>query len=169
MSILHEIEAAIPLLRRHARGMLRDASAADDLVQDCLERAVSRQGSFRAEGTVRAWLYGILVNCHRDHLRRHRDGGHLVEVGAMAAEPAVPAGQEAHVELAEVARALARLPVDQRQALLLLAMDGLSVTEAAQALGLPEGTVMSRVARARSALREMTGHDGGTARKGKGR
>lgn len=169
MGILHEIEAAIPALRRHARGLMRDASAADDLVQDCLERAVARRDSFRGEGSLRAWLYGILVNCHRDRLRRRRDSGHLVGVDDLTTEPSAPAGQEAHLALAEVARALSRLPVDQRQALLLMAVDGLSVAEAAQALGLPQGTVMSRVARAREALREMTGHDGGSARKGKGR
>lgn len=166
MDILHEIETAIPALRRHARGMLRDAAAADDLVQDCLERAVARRASFRGEGTVTAWLYGILVNCLRDRLRRQRDTGHLVDVATLPAEPSAPDGAAPHPALAEVARALARLPFDQRQALLLLAVDGLSVAEAAQALGLPPGTVMSRVARARAALRDMTGHDGGAARKG---
>lgn len=163
MSILDEIEAAIPALRRHARGLLRDASAADDLVQDCLERAVARRSGYRGDGTVRAWLYGILVNCHRDQLRRNRDAGHLVDAGALIAEPP---RQEAHLALSEVGRALARLPIDQRQALLLLAIDGLTVAEAAVALGVPEGTGMSRVARARAALRIMTGRTPDETRKG---
>lgn len=159
MAVLTQIEAAIPALRRYAQGLLHNRDAADDLVQDCLERAVAHRAEWRGDGTLQAWLFRILLNCHRDQLRRRPDAGHLVSVEDMSAEPARPGGQEAHMALSEVERALQRLPVDQRAALLLVALEGMSIREAARVLDLPEGTLMSRIARARDGLRAMTGRD----------
>lgn len=159
MTVLDEIEAAIPALRRFAGALLRDRVAADDLVQDCLERALARRAAWRGEGSVRAWMFRILVNLHRDALRRHAGGAHLNVVGDGIAELSGPGPQEGHMALREVQAAIARLPEDQRQALLLVALEGMALAEAAAVLGLAEGTLASRLARARAALRAATGRD----------
>ncbi|MDE3121950.1 MAG: sigma-70 family RNA polymerase sigma factor [Paracoccaceae bacterium] len=157
MDILDEIETAIPALRRYAHALERDRDAADDLVQDTLERALSRRAQWRGEGSVRAWLFGILQNRYRDTLRRA--GPRLVTVEDLATEPARPGAQEGQMALREVHDAMGRLPADQRAALLLVALEGMSFDEAARVLGLPRGTLMSRLARARAALRGLTGRD----------
>lgn len=149
-----EIEAAIPALRAYARALLRDRDAADDLVQDTLEVAVARAGQWRGEGALRGWLYRILLNRFRDALRRRRTSAPLV---ALVAEPATPPQAEARLQLAEVHAAMGRLPEDQRAALLLVALEGMSLGEAAAVLGVAEGTLASRLGRARAALRQMTG------------
>ena len=169
MPLLTEIEAAIPALRRYARALVRNRDTADDLVQDCLERALARRADWRGEGPLQAWLFRILLNCHRDQLRRQPDAGHLVSVDDMAPEPARPGGQDGHMALAEVGAAIDRLPVDQRRALLLVALEGMTIHQAALALEIPAGTLMSRIGRARSALRTMTGRDDNRTEKTKGR
>ncbi|WP_395541609.1 sigma-70 family RNA polymerase sigma factor [Neotabrizicola sp. sgz301269] len=156
MPLLDEIEAAIPGLRAYARALLRDRDAADDLVQDTLETAVARAGQWRGEGSLRGWLCRILLNRFRDGLRRRP-----APVLALVPEPAAPPQGEARLMLAEVHAAMGRLPEDQRAALLLVALQGMSLAEAAQALGCAEGTLASRLARARAALRQMTGRDEG--------
>lgn len=160
MSLLEEIEASIPALRRYAHALLRDRDAADDLVQDCLERALARRHDWRGDGPVRAWMFRILLNLHRDALRRQPRAGHLVAVEDMAQELSRPGGQEAHLALSEVHTAMGRLPADQRQALLLVALEGMSYDEAAEVLAIPKGTLMSRLGRARARLRELTGRAG---------
>lgn len=157
MPLLDEIEASIPALRRYAIALVRDIDRADDLVQDCLERAVARRGTWRRDGPVQAWLFRILLNLWRDELRRRPRRAHLVPVDELATEPGQPAGQESHLALREVHDAMGRLPDDQRAVLLLVALEGLSYDDAARALGIPRGTLMSRLARARGALRSMTG------------
>ncbi|MHC0053360.1 sigma-70 family RNA polymerase sigma factor [Actibacterium sp. D379-3] len=157
MPLLDEIEANIPALRRYARGLTGDRDTADDLVQDCLERAVAKRHLWRRDGPVRAWLFRILLNRHRDTLRRRPR--QLVAVADLATEPARPGGQEAHMALSEVQTAIATLPVDQREALLLVALEGMSFDEAARTLGIPTGTLMSRLGRAREKLRVMTGRE----------
>ncbi|MCX7890646.1 MAG: sigma-70 family RNA polymerase sigma factor [Rhodobacteraceae bacterium] len=165
MTVLDEIEAAIPALRRYAHALLRDRDGADDLVQDCLERAVARLGHWRGDGPVRAWLFRILLNRFRDTRRSAAGRAHLVPIDSVQV-PARPGGQAAHLELAEVHAAMGRLPPDQRAALLLVAVEGMSLAEAARALDLPEGTLVSRLGRARAALRAMTGRE--AARRGTG-
>lgn len=157
MDILDEIETAIPALRRYAHALEPDRDAADDLVQDTLERALARRAQWRGDGSVRAWLFCILQNRYRD--TRRRPGPRLVPVDDLVAEPARPGAQEGQMALREVHAAMGRLPADQRAALLLVALEGLSFEEAAQVLGLPRGTLMSRLARARAALRGLTGRD----------
>ncbi|MCB2116654.1 MAG: sigma-70 family RNA polymerase sigma factor [Rhodobacteraceae bacterium] len=165
MSVLDEIEAAIPRLRRAARALARDTAAADDLVQDSLERALLRRSHWRGDGPVAAWIWKIMLNLHRDGLRRTAD--HLVVVSG-AAEPADTGGAATdHLALTEVQAAMARLPVDQRQALVLVAIEGQSLKEAAAILGVPEGTLVSRLGRARASLRVMTGRGGPGERKGR--
>lgn len=159
MTFLDEIEAMIPALRRYARALVQDAAAADDLVQDCLERALAQRSAWRGDGSLRGWVFRILLNLHRDGRRRAARPGHLVPVPDGLPEPSRPGGQEAHLALREVQAALTRLPEDQRRALLLVAVEGLTLAEAAAALDIPEGTLVSRLGRARAALRDMTGRD----------
>lgn len=166
MTVLDEIEAEIPSLRRYARALVRDADAADDLVQDCLERAVRRRSQWRRSGPVKAWLFRILLNCFRDG--RRRDGRGLRVVGGEdAADVAAPGGQEVHLALREVHDAMARLPDDQRAALLLVALEGMTLAEAATVLSVKTDTLASRLARARASLRVMTGRNGATGSGGK--
>jgi RNA polymerase sigma-70 factor, ECF subfamily len=154
-SLLDEIETAIPPLRRYARALLRDADLADDLVQDCLERTLDRLPTLRAEGSIRAWMFRILLNLARDG-RRRRAQLHFLPLSE-APQLAASGGQEDHLELERVHAAMGRLPDDQRAALLLVALEGMSLAKAAEVLDIPVGTLVSRLARARAALREMTG------------
>lgn len=159
MPILDEIEAAIPALRRYAHSLVRDRDGAEDLVQDCLERAISRQRHWRGDGPVRAWLFRILLNRFRDDRRRWASRAQLVSIDTVP-ELARSGGQNVHLELSEVHEAMGRLPPDQRAALLLVSLEGMTLAEAADVLGLPEGTLASRLGRARAALRQMTGRAG---------
>lgn len=163
MSVLDEIEACIPALRRYAHALVRNREAADDLVQDCLERAVAHRSHWRGDGPVRAWLFRILLNRFRDGRRSTDAMTHLVAVDQRV-EPVARGGQEAHLALREVHEAMQRLPFDQRSALLLVAVEGLTIEEAARVLTISEGTLASRLARARSSLRLLTGRDDKTAK-----
>ncbi|KCV83057.1 ECF subfamily RNA polymerase sigma factor [Actibacterium atlanticum] len=163
MAVLNEIEALIPDLRRYACALLRDRTAADDLVQDCLERAVAKLHTYSGDGALRPWLFRILINRHRDLMRRDQRAGHLVPVDDLVTEPANAATQDAHMALRETKAAIDRLPEDQRRALLLVALEGATIDEAAQALDIPKGTLLSRLARARSSLRQMTGREGASS------
>lgn len=159
VDFLDEIEACVPALRRYARALTRSVDRADDLVQDCLERAISRRGLFRPQGPVRPWLFTILTNLHRNALRTERRRGDVVGLDAVP-EPGAPAPQLGHLALAELARAIEALPLDQKEALLLVTLEGLSYSEAAAILDIPPGTLMSRLGRARAALRAATGASG---------
>jgi RNA polymerase sigma-70 factor (ECF subfamily) len=156
------IEAHIPGLRRFACGLLRgDRQGADDLVQDCLERAVSRWHLRRAEGDVRGWLYTILYN--RFLSEKHRQGRRgvpdaLLEV-AEAELPGVDGGQGWALEHRDLLRAFAALPEEQRSVVLLIGVEDLSYQQAARVLGVPIGTVMSRLSRGRERLRHYMNGD----------
>lgn len=154
--MLDQIEICVPALRRYARALTRNVDRADDLVQDCLERAISRRGLFRPKGPVRAWLFTILLNLHRNSLRASRRRADTLAMDTIP-EPSTPPNQPDHIALAEMARAIDTLPLDQKEALLLIALEGLSYSEAAAILGIPQGTLMSRLGRARAALRVATG------------
>ena len=144
----------IPALRRYARSLTRDADLADDLVQDTLVRALRSEHLFHG-GDVRAWMYTILANLNRNRLRS------LARRPAMSSieENDAPdlAGPEAGGR--DIERALALLVEDQRQALLLVVLEGLSYREVADVQGVPIGTVMSRLARARAQIKTYL--DGG--------
>jgi len=163
------IEAHIPGLRRFACALLRgDRNGADDLVQDCLERAVSRWHLRRAAGDIRGWLYTILYNRFlSDKHRQRRRGVHdaLLEV-AEAELPGVDGGQDWALEHRDLLRAFAALPEEQRSVLLLIGVEDLSYQEAARVLGVPIGTVMSRLSRGRERLRHhMNGDVNGDRRR----
>jgi RNA polymerase sigma factor (sigma-70 family) len=148
------IEPQIPALRRYARALVRNAATADDLVQDCLERAVSRWHQ-RREGDPRPWLFSILHNLAVSQFRQSASRGPHVALEA-AGEPDFrqDAVQESKLMYQDVMDRLARLPEDQRSVLLLVAVEDLSYAEAAKVLGVPIGTVMSRLSRARERLQQ---------------
>lgn len=142
-----EIEATIPALRRYARALTRDADLADDLVQDTLVRALRSEHLFHG-GDIRVWMYTILANLNRNRLRSlaRRPAMMPIDDGD-AAEAAPDAGGR------DIERALATLVDEQRHALLLVVLEGLSYREVAEIQGVPIGTVMSRLARARSQIK----------------
>jgi RNA polymerase sigma-70 factor (ECF subfamily) len=157
MDFLDEIEATVPALRRYARALTRNADRADDLVQDCLERAIRKRNLFTPTGPVQAWLFRMLINIWRNDLRFERRRGDQIPIDSLIAEPSVAPAQPGRIALSEMSRAIDRLPDDQREALLLVVLEGLSYHDAAAALGIPDGTLMSRLGRARAALRALTG------------
>jgi RNA polymerase sigma-70 factor, ECF subfamily len=139
-----DIEAAIPALRRYGRALTRDAETADDLVQDTLVRALRSEHLFHG-GDVRSWLYTILTNLNRNRLRSLARRPTLKSIEDDDAPDA--AGPEAGGR--DIERALAMLVDEQRTALLLVVLEGLTYREVAEVQGVPIGTVMSRLARAR--------------------
>jgi RNA polymerase sigma-70 factor (ECF subfamily) len=150
-----EIVACIPSLRRYARGLGSDRDRADDLVQDTLERAWSARERWQRRGAVRAWMFGIMHNLFVDRLRRQRTRPEDSAGDALPEQP-VRAMQADRLELRDLERALQRLPPEQREVLLLVAVEEMSYAEAALVLSIPVGTLMSRLARARAALRSLT-------------
>jgi RNA polymerase sigma-70 factor, ECF subfamily len=163
------IEAHIPGLRRFACALLRgDRQSADDLVQDCLERALSRWHLRRNKDDVRGWLYTILYNrfLSEQHRRRRRLGHGAALAVAVDEVPGVEGGQDSALAHRDLLRALAALPEEQRSVLVLVAVEDLSYEEAARVLGVPIGTVMSRLSRGRERLRHfMSGEVNGDQRR----
>jgi RNA polymerase sigma-70 factor (ECF subfamily) len=152
MGDAQEIVRLIPRLRRYARALVGDAAAADDLVQDTLERALAKLHLYRRGTDLRAWLFTVMHNVYVNQLRAARPVAPLEEEIAELAQP----GREADaLDLRDLERALRRLPPEQREVLLLVALEDMSYCEAARALGIPIGTVMSRLSRAREKLRAM--------------
>jgi RNA polymerase sigma-70 factor (ECF subfamily) len=154
---LDEIEGCVPALRRYARALTRNADRADDLVQDCLERALRKRSLWSPTGPLQAWLFRILLNVYRNGLRQTRRRGDHVALDSLVVEPGTPAPQPGRIALAEMSRAIDQLPHEQREALLLVVLEGVSYEEAAGILEIPAGTLMSRLSRARTALRILTG------------
>ena len=153
MQFLDEIDESVPALRRYARALTRNADRADDLVQDCLERAIRKQGLWAPTGPLQAWLFRSCSTCTATTLRHQRRRGDHVPIDSLLVEPAVPAPQPGRIALSEMSRAIDALPAEQREALLLVVLEGMSYQEAAGILGIPAGTLMSRLSRARAALR----------------
>jgi len=150
----HAIVELIPRLRRYARALVHDRAAADDLVQDTLARALRSEHLFHG-GDVRSWLYTILTNLNRNRLRSLARRPVLSPIEDNDAPDL--AGPEAGGR--DIERALATLVEDQRNALLLVVLEGLSYREVAEVQGVPIGTIMSRLARARVQIKTYL--DGG--------
>lgn len=158
------IEPLIPALRRYARALLRNPSDADDLVQDCLERAVGRWHQRRPDGDARTWLYAILHNLAVSQMRqRARRGAHMSVEDVPAASLSVAPSQDDGLRHHDLMNALAALPEEQRGVLLLVTVEGLSYAETAQVLSIPVGTVMSRLSRARDRMIQLTDGESGSA------
>jgi RNA polymerase sigma-70 factor (ECF subfamily) len=143
------IEASIPALRRYARALTHDAELADDLVQDTLVRALRSEHLFHG-GDIRSWLYTILTNLNRNRLRSLARRPALMTIDDNDAPDT--AGPEAGAR--DIERALAALGEEQREVLLLVVLEGLSYREVADVQGVPIGTVMSRLARARMQIKD---------------
>ena len=146
------ILAELPRLRRYARAMLGDRAAADDLVQDTLERAWSRIAQWRAGSDLRAWLFGIMHNLRVDQLRRNGLLTTSLDEEEVAEVPVRPT-QSDLLEVMDLESALRQLPDEQREVLLLVALEDMSYADIAASLGIPIGTVMSRLSRGRERLR----------------
>jgi RNA polymerase sigma-70 factor, ECF subfamily len=142
------LEPLIPALRRFARALSRDAETADDLVQDTLVRALRAEHLFHG-GDLRTWLFTILLNLDRN--RRRGLSRRPVLAVIEDVDPAAAPGSDGTGR--DIARALTLLPQEQREVILLITLEGMSYREAAEVQGVPIGTVMSRLSRARSTLR----------------
>lgn len=148
------VETHIPSLRRYALVLLRhDEQRADDLVQDCLERAISRWHLWRRPKNLRGWLFTILHNIYVNDVARAVARPDVVEIQDYFPAMAVPPDQADRIRLREVTTAIQALPDPQRQTLLLVTMEGFSYDETAEITGVPIGTVMSRLSRARDKVR----------------
>jgi RNA polymerase sigma-70 factor (ECF subfamily) len=162
-----ELVAAIPRLRRYARVLTGESTRADDLVQETLARAWEKRRLWASGTDLRAWLFTIMHNVfvnQRATARRDAQSVSLDDEETSAArELAVRPNQQLRVELAEIMRELARLPAEQREVLLLAAVEELRYEEIANVLAIPIGTVMSRLSRARDKLRRAMEHEPGGA------
>jgi RNA polymerase sigma factor (sigma-70 family) len=147
----------LPSLRRYARALTGDAWAADDLVQDTLERACSKWQRWAVGTDLRAWLFTLMHNLYLNQRRTAKVALNSVSIDDVEAELHAPA--VASDDPLDLGRCLQRLPADQRAVLLLVAVEDMSYEDAAKVLAIPLGTVMSRLSRARSRLRELM--DGG--------
>jgi RNA polymerase sigma-70 factor, ECF subfamily len=150
-----QLLGAIPRLRRYARSLVFDASLADDLVQTTLERALAHWHQFDQRRDILVWTLSIAHNAFMDERRREKRHALLDPHEARAAVDRLEApGNDVGLRL-DLVGALQKLPVDQRQALLLVTLEQLSYAECADVLHIPVGTVMSRISRARAALRDL--------------
>ena len=141
-------------MRRYARALTGERAAADDLVQDTLERAWSKLHLWRHGSDLRAWLFTIMHNVHVNQVRS-RASALTVPLDDDIADAPVRATQSDMLEVRDIDAALRRLPLEQREVVLLVALERMSYSESAKTLGIPIGTVMSRLARARERLRVM--------------
>lgn len=159
----NQVTEHVPALLRYARSLLRDDSAAEDLVHDALVLAYAHADQYRPERSLRTWLFSILHNRFVSDVRQRgvRDR-HLAAMTLLP--PETPSSeQETRLRLSEVERSLLELSDDQRAALHLVVCEGLSYQEAALALSIPIGTLISRISRARTRLRELDEGEIGTA------
>lgn len=148
------IAREIPRLRRYALALTNDPTAADDLVQDTLERAIRKRRLWERRGSLRGWLYRILYNLFLNqtpHRRRRRAELDLEAAPALSQHPM----HDHRLELRDVSEAMSALPPEQRAAIALTAIEGLSYDEAAQALDIRVGTLRSRISRGREQLRDL--------------
>jgi RNA polymerase sigma-70 factor (ECF subfamily) len=149
------LEKEIPRLRRYALALTRNASRADDLVQDTLCRAIARQHHWQWGTNLRAWLFTLMHHQNVNAIRRRVREGIPVEVDDTRLLPIAPNDPTAALALRDLDRALARIAESQRRVLLLIGLEGFSYQEAATILDLPIGTIRSRLSRGRASLRTL--------------
>ena len=149
------ITREIPHLRRYALALLRDTDAADDLVQDCLERALRKRRLWQRQGSMRSWLFRMLYNVFLNTRNTRRRERLAVPLEAIAPTMVESPRQEQYVECRNITEALDQLPEPQYAAIMLIALEGLSYDEAAWILGVPIGTLRSRLSRGRETLRTL--------------
>jgi RNA polymerase sigma-70 factor (ECF subfamily) len=149
------IDQQIPRLRRYARALTRNPGQADDLVQDTLLRALAKQQLWQPDTNLRGWLFTLMHNQYVNDVRRSAREGQTVEIDTMSNGLAATTDPTASRQLHELRRALAQLPDEQREAILLVGLEGLSYAETAAILAVPVGTVRSRLSRGRDNLRRL--------------
>lgn len=147
----HELLNMLPRLRRYARALVRHKEEADDLVQDTLERAWLKSSLWRGVADMRGWLFSIMHNLHADGVRRPRI--HTVELDDNTPEIPIAARQGEQLAMRDLQAALNQLPDEQREVLLLVALEEMAYADIAKTLNIPIGTVMSRLSRGRERLR----------------
>jgi RNA polymerase sigma-70 factor (ECF subfamily) len=153
----HLIEQETPRLRRYARALTRDTIAADDLVQDCLARALAKSHLWQPGTDLRAWLFTILHNQYVNQVRRAVREGVSVMVDDVEPMLTTSPSQSKKLELRDLERALGMLPEEQRSVILLVGLEGMRYEEVAAILEVPVGTVRSRLSRGREMLRQLMG------------
>ena len=150
------IDAEIPRLRRYARALAQgEGFRADDLVQETLLRAVSKQHLWQPGSNLRAWLFTVMHNQYVNEVRRSVREGATVDVDKHCDRFPSISDPSASLLLRDLERALAKLPIERRQAILLVGLEGMSYEEAAQVLDIPIGTLRSRMSRGRAQLRHL--------------
>lgn len=150
-----DVLGQLTALRRYARSLTRNANDAEDLVHDTLVKAYERRVTFRTGADLRRWLLSILHNTHVDGRRSARARQRRDDAALLETDVAQEAGQDTTVRLGQIRDAFLDLPDEQREALHLVAIEDLSYQDAADTLGIPVGTLMSRVSRARARLRQF--------------
>lgn len=155
--IYQSIEAEIPRLRRYARALARDVAAADDLVQDCLARALGKLHLWQDGTDLRAWLFTILHNQYVNEVRRSAREGIAVDMSEASPSMVVQSNAIPSLQLRDLERALDTLQPEQRQVILLVGLEGMAYEEVAAILEVPIGTVRSRLSRGRDQLRRLMG------------
>jgi RNA polymerase sigma-70 factor (ECF subfamily) len=153
--IYFRIEAEIPRLRRFARYLTRNIDDADDLVQDCLVRAMTNMEKWQRGTNLRAWLFVILRNIYINDRRRAKRWTYASDTPLDYFGHAVPGNQESRQELFELQKAFTKLSEEHKEILFLVAIDGFAYEEAGEILAIPIGTVRSRLSRARATLKEL--------------
>jgi|SRR3569623_159751 len=148
-----QLVACIPRLRRYARALLGNRPEADDLVQDTMERGWSKLRSWRQGSDMRAWLFGIMHNLYIDQLRKARIPTETLDDATP--QPMSGSDHPERLEVRDLEAALRQLPVEQREILLLVALEEMTYEEIASTLRIPVGTVMSRLSRGRERLRAL--------------
>lgn len=153
----NRLEHEIPRLRRYARALTRNAARADDLVQETLTRALRKEHLWQPGTDLRAWLFTIMHNLNVNEVRRLVRDETLIDIADCSSKLASTSDPTASRQLQELERAIARLPEDQRQVLLLVGLEGMDYQGAAAVLKIPVGTVRSRLSRGRELLRKLMG------------
>jgi RNA polymerase sigma-70 factor, ECF subfamily len=153
-SFAKSLTAHLPRLRRYAAGLSGSLAAGDDLVQDCIERALTHAESLKSTDRMGAWLRSIVYNLYTDEIRKRQRRGRNVDIMDMSNDIALSTPPEDHGFPEDLLRALNSLSAEHRQILLLVGMEGLGYREIASELGIPIGTVMSRLTRARKRFRD---------------
>ena len=151
------VEHEIPRLRRYARALTRGADRADDLVQDTLVRALTKGHLWQPGTDIRAWLFTIMHNQYVNMVRREMRDSATVDLEQLSSTLVATTDPTVGRQLVELDRALARLPDEQREVILLVGLEGMAYESAAQILGVPIGTVRSRLSRGRDSLRQLMG------------
>jgi RNA polymerase sigma-70 factor (ECF subfamily) len=158
MSEFHRlVEQQIPRLRRYARALTHNRERADDLVQDSLARALVKEDLWQPGTNLRAWLFTIMHNQHVNIVRRDSRESAGIDIEHVSATLSATTDPSASRQMLELERALAQLPSERREVILLVGLEGMSYEESAEILGVPIGTVRSRLSRGRDTLRKLLG------------